>query len=139
MKSIIRAALIYAIGAFALSSFGRAIQNSSSALGHDLNAEAHGIYRPGGDVSVPVVVHTVKLEYTEAARKAKVSENVLINLYVDTHGNPTHIRVIRGLGLGIDEKAIEAARQYKFKPGMKAGRPVIVELNLTVNFSESTK
>jgi TonB family protein len=141
MKSIIRAALIYAIGTFASPSFGVAIQNCGNCgpLSHDVNAEAHGIYRPGGDVSVPVLIHSVKPEYTEAARKAKVSGDVLLNLYVDTHGNPTHIHVMRGLGLDLDEKAVAAVRQYKFTPGMKAGKPVIVDLNLTVNFSEPTK
>jgi protein TonB len=53
---------------------------------------------------------------------------------VDENGNPTHVHVARGVGMGLDEKAVEAVRQYKFKPGMKDGKPVKVELAIEVNF-----
>ena len=59
---------------------------------------------------------------------------VLVNLWVDTSGNPSHVKVIRGVGMGLDEKALEAVRQYKFKPAMENGKPVLVELNVEVNF-----
>ncbi len=73
-------------------------------------------------------------EFSEEARKAKVAGNVLVNLWVDTNGLPSHVRVIRGVGMGLDEKAIEAVKQYKFKPAMEGGKPVLVELNIEVNF-----
>jgi protein TonB len=88
----------------------------------------------GGGVSAPVLIYSVEPEFSEEARKAKVAGNVLVNLWVDTNGNPSHVHVIRGVGMGLDEKAMEAVRQYRFKPAMENGKPVLVELNVEVNF-----
>ncbi|NYF80673.1 energy transducer TonB [Granulicella arctica] len=93
-----------------------------------------GPKRIGGGVSAPVLVYSVEPEFSEEARKAKVAGNVLVNLWVDTSGRPTHVRVIRGVGMGLDEKAREAVLQYKFKPALENGKPVLVELNVEVNF-----
>jgi len=90
--------------------------------------------RIGNGVSSPTVLHTEDPSYSEAARKEKISGDVLLNLVVDEQGKPTHVHVVRGLGHGLDEKAIEAVRQYKFKPGMENGQPVAVALNIQVNF-----
>jgi len=104
-------------------------------LGQNPSAGQNVPYRVGGDVSAPVLIHSVDPEYTETARKNKVEGNVLLNIWVDSNGNPNHIHVIRGLGAGLDEKALEAVRQYRFKPAMKDGKPVRVELNLDLNFT----
>ena len=93
-----------------------------------------GLRRIGGGVSAPVVLFAPEPEFSEEARKAKVAGNVLVYLQVDTNGRPTHVRVLRGIGLGLDEKAMEAVRQYKFKPAMENGHPVTVEMNVEVNF-----
>ncbi len=93
-----------------------------------------GPKRIGGGVSAPVLIYSVEPEFSEEARKAKVAGNVLVNLWVDTNGLPSHVRVIRGVGMGLDEKAVEAVKQYKFKPAMENGKPVLVELNVEVNF-----
>jgi len=93
-----------------------------------------GPRRIGGGVSAPVLIYSVEPEFSEEARKAKVAGNVLVNLWVDTQGNPSHVHVIRGVGMGLDEKAAEAVRQYRFKPAMENGKPVLVELNVEVNF-----
>ncbi len=93
-----------------------------------------GPRRIGGGVSAPVLIYSVEPEFSEEARKAKVAGNVLVNLWVDTNGLPSHVHVIRGVGMGLDEKAVEAVRQYRFKPAMENGRPVLVELNVEVNF-----
>jgi periplasmic protein TonB len=91
--------------------------------------------RVGGGVSAPVLVYSISPESTEEARIEKRSGNVLVNLWVDTNGNPSHVHTIRGVGLGLDEKAVEAVKQYKFKPALKNGEPVLVEINVEVNFS----
>ena len=57
-----------------------------------------------------------------------------MNLWVGTNGLPSHVHVIRGVGMGLDEKAVEAVKQYRFKPAMENGKPVLVELNIEVNF-----
>jgi periplasmic protein TonB len=88
----------------------------------------------GGGVSSPQVIYSVEPEFSEEARKAKVAGNVLVNLWVGTDGLPSHVRVIRGVGMGLDEKAREAVMQYRFKPAMENGKPVLVELNIEVNF-----
>lgn len=88
----------------------------------------------GGGVSKPVVLFAPDAEFSEEARKAKFSGNVEVYLWVDENGNPSHIRVVRGVGMGLDDKAMEAVRQYKFKPAMKDGKPVKVDLYIDVNF-----
>ena len=93
-----------------------------------------GPRRIGGGVSAPILIFSVEPEFSEEARKAKVAGNVLVNLWVDTNGNPSHVHVIRGVGMGLDEKAVEAVKQYRFKPAMENGKPVLVELNVEVNF-----
>ncbi len=93
-----------------------------------------GLKRIGGGVSTPVVIYQVEPEFSEEARKAKFMGVVLVNLIVDAHGNPQNVHTLRGVGMGLDEKAVEAVRQYRFKPAMEGGKPVPVELNVEVNF-----
>ena len=76
-----------------------------------------GLYQIGGRVSAPVLIHSVEAEFSDEARRAKYQGVCLISLIVDAQGNPQNIRVVRALGMGLDEKAIEAIRQYKFKAG----------------------
>jgi protein TonB len=93
-----------------------------------------GLRRVGGGVSSPEVIFKVEPEFSEEARKAKFMGVVTVNLIVDTKGLPQNVRVIRGVGMGLDEKALEAVRQYKFKPAMENGHPVPVQVNVEVNF-----
>jgi TonB family protein len=93
-----------------------------------------GVYRIGGSVSAPTLVFKKEPEYSEEARKAKYQGTVILYVEVDASGHPNNIRVQRSLGLGLDEKAIEAVRQWRFKPGYKDGRPVTVAATIEVNF-----
>ncbi len=93
-----------------------------------------GPYHPGGGVSLPKVVFAVDPEFSDEARRAKYQGVVVLDIVVDAQGNPQHIKVVRQLGMGLDEKAVEAVKQYKFKPGMKDGKPVAVEMNVEINF-----
>jgi periplasmic protein TonB len=93
-----------------------------------------GPRRVGGGVSAPEVIYKTDPEFSEEARKAKVAGNVLVALWVGTDGLPTHVRVLRGIGMGLDEKAIESVKQWKFKPGMENGKPVVTEVDIEVNF-----
>jgi protein TonB len=93
-----------------------------------------GLAHVGGSVSAPVVIYQVDPEFSEEARKAKFSGNVEVYLIVDQNGNPSHVRVVRGVGMGLDEKAVDAVRQYKFKPAMQNGKAVAVDLYIDVNF-----
>ena len=93
-----------------------------------------GAYHVGGGVSAPSVLYKVDPEYSEEARKAKYSGTVLISVTVDAQGKAQNIRVVRSLGLGLDEKAMEAVAKWKFRPGMKNGQAVPVQATIEVNF-----
>jgi periplasmic protein TonB len=93
-----------------------------------------GPFRIGGGVSAPQLVYRVEPEYTEEARKAKYQGTVVLYAVVDTDGVVRQVRVVRSLGLGLDEKALQAVKQWKFKPGMKDGRPVPVAASIEVTF-----
>jgi TonB family protein len=92
--------------------------------------------RIGNGVSAPLLVFSPDPEMSEEAKRDKVSGNVLLNLWVDENGNPTHVRVRRGVGHGLDEKAVEAVKQYKFKPAMEDGKPVTVSLNVELTSTQ---
>lgn len=95
-----------------------------------------GVYRVGNGVSAPVVTYSVEAEFSDEARRAKYEGTVLIGLIVDSQGNPQNVHVVRSLGMGLDEKALEAVRQYKFRPAFnkQLGKAVPVMINVEVNF-----
>ena len=93
-----------------------------------------GVYQVGGAVRPPVAIYTPDPEFSEEARKAKFSGNVVVSLIVDANGKPRNVRVLRGVGMGLDQKAVEAVQQYKFKPALRNGQPVAVYLNVMVDF-----
>jgi TonB family protein len=94
-----------------------------------------GVYQVGGGISAPVVVHSVEAEFSDEARRAKYQGVCMVSLIVDAQGNPQDIHVARALGMGLDEKAIEAIRQYKFKPAMKDGKMAVpVMITIEVDF-----
>ncbi len=93
-----------------------------------------GVFRVGGGVTAPTLLQKVEPEYSEEARKAKFSGTVVLYIEVDPTGKATNIRVQRSLGLGLDEKAIEAVKKWRFSPGKKNGQPVTVAATIEVNF-----
>jgi periplasmic protein TonB len=93
-----------------------------------------GVFRVGGGVSAPRALNTPDPEYSEEARKAKYQGTVILWLVVDQNGRPQQVKVARSLGMGLDEKAIEAVRKWTFEPAQKDGRPVPVQINVEVNF-----
>jgi TonB family protein len=92
------------------------------------------VYRIGGGVSQPAILFKVEPEYSEEARKAKWQGTVELSIVVDEFGAPKVLNVTKRLGLGLDEKAIEAVEQWVFKPGQKDGKPVAVYAIIQVNF-----
>jgi len=93
-----------------------------------------GAYKVGGGVSAPAVLVKIEPEYSEEARKAKFGGAVVLNIVVDDKGNPVNITVARALGLGLDEKAIEAVKKWRFRPGYKDGKAVATFATVEVNF-----
>jgi periplasmic protein TonB len=93
-----------------------------------------GIYRVGGGVSAPRAIYSPDPDYSDEARKAKYQGTVVLWLIVDANGRPRDERVARSLGMGLDQRAIEAVRNWRFEPAMKDGHPVAVQINVEVNF-----
>ena len=93
-----------------------------------------GVFRVGGGVTAPRVIDDPSPEYSEEARKARFEGTVVLWLIVDANGRPRDLRVARSLGMGLDQKALQAVRLWRFKPAMKDGTPVAVEVNVEVNF-----
>jgi periplasmic protein TonB len=96
---------------------------------------------PGGEVfgvragvTAPRAIYDPEPEYSDEARRVKHEGKVMLSLVVDQQGRTREIRVVRSLGMGLDEQAVEAVRKWKFTPGMKDGYPVAVQVNVEVNF-----
>jgi protein TonB len=93
-----------------------------------------GVRTVGGGVKGPIAIYQPEPEFSEEARKAKFMGVVLVGLIVDQRGLPQSVHIIRGVGMGLDEKAVEAVQHYRFKPGTENGKPVATYLNVEVNF-----
>ena len=93
-----------------------------------------GIFRVGGGVSAPRILYQPDPEYSEEARKAKYQGVCVLYLVVDAAGHPRDIRVAKSLGMGLDEKAVQAVATWRFEPAQKDGKPVAVAINVEVNF-----
>ena len=93
-----------------------------------------GVFRIGGGVTSPRLLSKVEPEYSEEARKAKYQGTVMLAVEVWEDGIAHNIRVVRSLGLGLDEKAVEAVRKWRFLPGKKDGKPVRVAAQIQVSF-----
>ena len=118
------------------------LHEQSAAIRKALGAQAMSatqnptpnVYKIGGDVTVPVLLSKVEPEYSQDARAAKYQGTVLLYVEIGPDGSAHNIKVSRGLGLGLNEKAIQAVRLWKFKPSTKDGQPVTVQANIEVNF-----
>jgi protein TonB len=93
-----------------------------------------GVFRVGGGVSAPKPVFSPDPEYSEEARKAKYQGTVVLGLVVGPDGRPRDMKVLRSLGLGLDEKAIEAVKNWRFEPAVKDNKPVAVYISVEVDF-----
>ena len=93
-----------------------------------------GVMSVGGGVSAPVLVHSVDPDFTEQARQQNYQGTVAIQLIVDAQGYPQDVHVARHLGMGLDEKAVAAVRQYRFRPASYQGHPVAVQMIVEVDF-----
>jgi TonB family protein len=98
------------------------------------NPEGPDAYRVNGAVTAPVPLNNVEAHYTTAARKAKIQGSCWISAVIDVNGVPQNVRVVRSLEPGLDQKALEAVSQYRFRPAMKGGHPVPVMITIEVHF-----
>ena len=137
-----RASAYYCLGHFgqAISDLERALLLEPGLPGAKQRLEeaqkrlGSGIYAPGDGVLSPVLQGAPEPKYTREARDARLQGTVSLQFVVDEKGHAKDIKVIKSIGLGLDEKAIEAVNKWRFKPGQKDGRPVPVMLTADVVF-----
>ena len=109
-------------------------QGHGTGMGAGSNGSYGGLMNVGGGVSAPHVIHSVEPQFTPEARQANYQGVVAIQLIVDSQGNPQDVHVVRHLGMGLDERAIEAVKQYKFSPAIYQGHAVSVQMIIDVDF-----
>lgn len=93
-----------------------------------------GVYSVGNGTSPPTIISKVDPQYSEEARAAKYGGTVMLAVVVNPEGKAEDIKVVKSLGMGLDEKAVEALQQWVFRPGMNQGVPVKVRAQIEVNF-----
>lgn len=103
----------------------------NAGYGHDTGS---GVFSMWQVTTQPVLILKIEPEYSERARQAKFQGTVGLRIIVDEKGIPRDVSVTRPLGLGLDEKAMEAVSRWRFKPALKNGKPVAVEAFVDVNF-----
>jgi periplasmic protein TonB len=86
-------------------------------------------------VSAPVVLSQIQPEYSDDARKARVQGTVELVIVVNADGSVQVEKVQKSLGYGLDQRAIEAVRRWRFTPGKRDGQPVATYVEVLVNFS----
>jgi TonB family protein len=92
------------------------------------------VYRVGGDVTPPVLLSRQEPLYSAAALTVRLQGSVVLSTVIGEDGTAREIRVVKSLGLGLDENAIAAVADWRFLPSTKGGEPVAVESNIEVNF-----
>ncbi len=93
-----------------------------------------GVFAVGGGVTAPQIVYRIDPTYSEDARKARYQGTIVIEAIVRKDGSVEVIRVVRSVGFGLEERAMNALRQWKFSPARRNGQPVDVAVNIEVNF-----
>ena len=104
--------------------------NESSETTADLTRPRH----VGGGVKAPVVLVSKEAEYSDEARRSRVQGTCVVSLIVDAQGMPQQVHIVRGLGSGLDEKALEAINRYRFRPAISKGHPVPTMISVEVSF-----
>jgi TonB family protein len=91
-------------------------------------------YRVGNGTTAPKLLKKLEPSYTEEARAEKIAGTVLLQIVIDPNGTATDIQLVKGVGFGLDEQAVEAINQWRFQPGTRNGVPVPVQATIEVNF-----
>jgi len=93
-----------------------------------------GPYRPGAGITPPAIIREVRPDYTEEARRRGLAGDVELEIVVRADGTVSNVRLLRGLGGGLDQRAIEAVKQWRFSPAKRFGTPVDVMVEVAVEF-----
>jgi TonB family protein len=123
----------YFVPAVAEDAYTR-VQDCARAAARAGNGTGTVVRRVGGGVLPPRVTYQIEPTFTLAAREIKLSGGTLVSLTVDKDGMPSNVKILRAVGAGLDEKALDAVMHYKFAPATENGVPVAVTLNIEVNY-----
>ena len=93
-----------------------------------------GPFRPGSGIEPPSLLREVKPDYTEEARRRGIEGDVVMEIVVEANGRVGQVRVLQGLGYGLDERAAAAVRQWTFQPATRRGSPVSVMVEVAMEF-----
>jgi TonB family protein len=93
-----------------------------------------GPYRPGSGIEAPRLLREVKADYTEEARQRSISGEVVMEIIVRRDGSVGEVRILKGLGGGLNERAAQAVRQWRFAPATRLGSPVDVIVEVGIEF-----
>jgi TonB family protein len=93
-----------------------------------------GPYRPGSGITPPSIIREIRPDYTEEARRRGLSGDVDLEIVVRADGTVGNVRVLHGLGGGLDQRAVEAVKQWRFAPAKRYGTPVDVMVEVAVEF-----
>jgi TonB family protein len=114
---------------------GTGIGNGSGLGQSPAASEAvDGVRQIGGNVTQPIPIYQPEPTFSAEAKKAKFEGIVTVSIIVDQRGLPQNVHVTKGVGHGLDEKAVEAVKKYRFIPAKENGKPVAVYMNVEVNF-----
>jgi len=93
-----------------------------------------GIYSRGLGMTKPIPIYTPEPDFTDEARKLHIQGQVVLHVIIEPDGRVTHMRVLRSLGFGLDEQAMKAVTNWKFKPSTKDGKAIPVWIDIEVSF-----
>jgi periplasmic protein TonB len=93
-----------------------------------------GVFQVGGDVTKPIAIYAPEPQYSERAREAKYQGTDVLSIIVTADGGVEDVQVVRPLGLGLDQNAIKTVKSWKFRPAMRNGHPVAVQVEVEVTF-----
>jgi protein TonB len=93
-----------------------------------------GPYRPGSGITAPAIVREVKPDYTEEGRRRALEGDVVLEIVVRSDGSVGNVKLLQGLGAGLDQRAVDAVRQWRFSPARRYGTPVDVIVEVAMEF-----
>lgn len=137
LRRVVPAHLPYlSIVALVLSGYVRAQDPPNKPSGLLLKGPTLEVYKVGNGVTAPRTIYAPPAELSEQARLEKYRGVVTLSAIVTSTGTVASLRVIGAAGMGLDENALEAVRRWKFKPAMKDGKPVAVQIAVQVSFAQ---
>ncbi len=115
---------------------------ASANLKSDVSVQPDGttekqpkIYHVGSGVTAPQAQRTPEPEFNDEARDARIEGLLVLNVVIDEHGNVGRVKILTPIGMGLDDNAVTAVKAWRFKPALRNGEPVAVEMQIELGLS----